>query len=81
MDCRLTLGKNDSFLHLLQQAQASGEKLYLLLDKNGITRAEGFVKAIQPGPLPVLELDNGLTTPINKIIAINGIFSPEYGEC
>jgi len=82
MDCRATLSNNDSFLTLLQNAYLSGEKVYLLFDEKGITRAEGLIKTIQTdNTLPFIEIDNGLKILLQDIIAVNGIFLSEYGEC
>jgi hypothetical protein len=82
MDCRLTLGKGESFLEMLQSSYLSGQKSYLLYDENGMTRAEGFIKAIHVDAAnPAIEMEDGLKIALKDIIACNGIFLPEYGEC
>ena len=82
MDCRVTLSNNDSFLSMLQHAYKSGEKVNVLFDENGMTRAEGLIKMIQTDHSnPFIEIENGLKIQVKDIIAVNGIFLPEYGEC
>ena len=82
MDCRLTIDKNDSFLKMLQAAHISGEAVNLIYDDNGMTRAEGRINTILTDtPEPTIELNTGLKIPVKAIIALNGIFLPEYGEC
>lgn len=82
MDVRKTLSENEIFLELLQGLFHSRRKVSLLVDNHGITRAEGFITAIQPlAAPPFIELDNALTIPVNTIIAVNGTFLPDYSEC
>jgi hypothetical protein len=53
-----------------------------LFDEEGMTRAEGLIKSIQTvNTTPFVEMENGLRIAIKDIIAVNGIFLPEYGEC
>jgi hypothetical protein len=82
MDCRITLTKNESFLTKLQDSYLSAKKVYLLFDQNGMTRAEGLIKAIFTDATgTTIEMEDGLKIALEKIIALNGIFLPEYGEC
>ena len=82
MDCRLILGKNDSFFKMLHSSYESGDKVYLLYDENGMTRAEGFIKSIHnDGTDTMIELENELKIPVKDIMALNGIFLPEFAEC
>jgi short-subunit dehydrogenase involved in D-alanine esterification of teichoic acids len=82
MDCRVTLKKNESFLETLYNSLSSGSKVNLLFDDGGISRAEGFVKTIHTDiPDPYIELENEIKINLKTIIAVNGIFLPEYGEC
>ena len=81
MDCRLTLNKSDSFLKMLQNSYLSGEKVYLLFDENGMTRAEGRIKAIENDTILTIEMEDGLKIALRNIVAVNGIFLPDYGEC
>jgi hypothetical protein len=82
MDCRVTLKKNESFLEILYNSLSSGGKANLLLDEGGISRAEGFVKSIHTDvPDSYVEFENETRINLKTIIAVNGIFLPEYGEC
>lgn len=82
MDCRTTLNNNETFLKLLQSLSRSGDKVSLLLDDKGITRAEGFIKVIHTDiPDPFIELTSGMKIITRTIVAVNGVFLPEYGEC
>jgi short-subunit dehydrogenase involved in D-alanine esterification of teichoic acids len=82
MDCRVTLRKNENFLETLYNSLSSGGKVNLLLDEGGINRAEGFIKSIHIDvPDPYTELENEIKINLKTIIAVNGIFLQEYGEC
>ena len=82
MDCRVTLNSNDSFADMLQKAFQAGEKVHLLFDDKGMTRAEGLIKRIElNNTAPYIAIENGLQIAVKDIIAVNGIFLPEYGEC
>lgn len=83
MDCRLTLNVNETFFELLRSCYHSKAKVYLLVDDGGITRVEGFIVKIDEDNVPseYIEMDNGIKIPVKKIIAVNGIFLPEFGEC
>ena len=82
MDCRVTLRKNENFLETLYNSLSSGGKVNLLFDEGGISRAEGFIKSIHIDvPDPYIELVNEIKINLKTIIAVNGIFLQEYGEC
>ena len=82
MDCRITLGNNETFIELLNQARTTGEKVAMLIDDNGLDRMEGFVATVSPtGASPFIEMTDGRKMALNKIVAVNGIFLPEYGGC
>ncbi len=82
MDCRITLDKNETFLQQLERLFHAGEKVFLLIDDNGITRAEGLIRSIHlKTTIPYMELDNGFNIAVKDIIALNGVFLAEYGEC
>ena len=82
MDCRVTVNKNEDFLKMLHDSLSSGGKVYLLLDERGISRAEGFIQSIHSEvPDEYVELENNFRISLKTIIAVNGIFLPEYGEC
>ena len=80
MDKRSTLITGQTFLKLLQQLQE--EKASMLLDCNGLIRAEGIINyIILNDAQPHLELRSGLKIDLSTIVAVNGTFSPGYSEC
>ena len=82
MDCRLTLNTGETFLELLNASYDSGQKVSLLIDDGGMTRMEGVIKTINTAvSIPVVELAGGEQISLDKIVAVNGVFRPEYGEC
>jgi hypothetical protein len=82
MDSRLTLNIDETFLKILESSFEQKEKVNLLLDEGGITRAEGFILSIHKEPSRMsIELDGERTIDLKTIVAVNGIFRPEYGEC
>ena len=82
MDCRITLNAGETFLELLTTSYKSGEKVSLLIDDGGMTRMEGIINTINDGTsTPIIELAGGEVITLDKIIAVNGVFRPEYGEC
>lgn len=82
MDTRKTLSENETFLKLIQDIFNARGKVSLLVDDNGITRAEGFINEIHTDEEPpYIELDNALKIAVKTIIAVNGTFLPDYSEC
>lgn len=82
MDKRLTLATHESFLKTLQKAYQSGEMVYLLIDDHGISRVEGCIKKFYNDALdPCFEMDNGLKIAAKSVVALNGVFLSEFGEC
>lgn len=82
MDCRLTLRTDETFLEILSSSCEKSDKVYLLLDENGLVHVEGIVKTIRTDSSSnSLELQNGRKIDIRLIVAVNGIFLPEYSEC
>ena len=82
MDTRITLNDKQSFIQLLKQLHAEGAKVSLLYDNNGLTRYEGMISSILTGASrPCLLMHDGLEIAVSSIIAVNGIFAPDYTEC
>ncbi len=82
MDSRHTLSVNETFLNTLLGCKAQKEKAAMIVDSNGLTRIEGFIREIcLDTPDPYLELDNGSKVLLQTIVAVNGIFLPSYSEC
>lgn len=82
MDSRVTLNVNETFLEILESCFRKKEKAYLIVDENGMVRTEGFIKAIHKNPSgSFVELNDARRIDLKAIVAVNGIFRPEYGEC
>lgn len=82
MDLRTTLSVGESFLEILIDLKASGGKAEMILDINGLERAEGVIQQIYPeGSNPYIELQDGRTIAEKTIIALNGMFRLEYSGC
>jgi hypothetical protein len=83
MDLRTTLSVNESFMEMLTDCKNRGAKAEMILDINGLERAEGVIKEIYADdPNPYIELQDGRTIVEKTIIAaLNGIFRPEYAGC
>lgn len=83
MDCRVTLNENETFLELLKVYYHSKEKVHLLVDDEGITREEGFIMNMDDGNISseYIEMDSGIKIPVKKIVAVNGVFLSQFGEC
>lgn len=83
MDCRVTLNENETFLELLKAYYHSKEKVHLLVDDGGIAREEGFIMNMDDGSISseYIEMDSGIKIPVKKIVAVNGVFLSQFGEC
>jgi hypothetical protein len=82
MDCRITLRENETFVEMLSHCHQAHEKVAMLLDVDGLSRAEGFIQNIDPnGPSPTIEMEDGQKIEIATISAVNGIFASGYSEC
>ncbi|HWJ30643.1 MAG TPA: hypothetical protein VNS32_29185, partial [Flavisolibacter sp.] len=78
----ITLNTGETFFEMLNAAFKSGEKVNMIIDDNGMTRVEGIIQKITTDrPAPIIEIENKGKFPLDKIVAVNGIFRPEYGEC
>ncbi len=56
MDGRTTLKINDSFIEILTNCLEEKSKVAMLLDNNGLVRAEGFIKSINTEALVSCQL-------------------------
>ena len=82
MDSRITLSVDENFLQMLESSFRLKEEVHLLLDENGMARAEGFITAMDKNsPTASIELDGQKKIELKTIVAVNGVFRPEYGEC
>jgi len=82
MDIRNTLSVGEDFLPILTDCQERKVKVEMIVDRNGLERAEGFLKNICPhSPDPFIELEHGMIVQLTAIVAVNGLFLPSYSEC
>ena len=82
MDCRDTLGSGDSFNTILRNCANTSQKVAMVLDVDGLTRAEGFIQAVELDTAnPYIALNDGRRISCNSIVAINGIFLDQYSQC
>ncbi|QRR00048.1 hypothetical protein [Dyadobacter sandarakinus] len=82
MDIRTTLAVNETFMEMLRDCRNRGVKGEMILDINGLVRAEGQIQEIYTDATnSYLTLQDGTKIEVKTIIAMNGIFLPEYAEC
>lgn len=82
MDVRTTLSVNESFMEMLTDIKNRGAKAEMILDINGLERAQGLIQEIHADdPNPYIELTDGTKIVEKTIAALNGIFRPEYSGC
>jgi len=82
MDCRVTLGKDETFAAMLHTCMQAKQKVAMLLDQDGLTRAEGHIRCLElDAPQPYIELENGQKISCSSIVAVNGIFLDAYSGC
>lgn len=82
MDIRNTLKVNETFLEILENCFKGKTKVSMLLEDNGLVRAEGIIKNLEVNiAQPYIEMQDGLIIILTTITAINGIFIASYSEC
>lgn len=82
MDSRNTLKCNATFIDLLSNCMKAKTRVSMLLDNNGLIRAEGFIKSMEINEAqPYIEMQGGLKIVLRTITAVNGIFVASYSEC
>jgi len=78
MDCRVTIGAKENFPDLLRRCMEENMKAEMLLDKNGLERAGGYVKSLDNEKVI---LEDGQEIELQYIVAVNGIFAESYSGC
>ena len=82
MDARETIPRGGSFYPLVMDLFQKKEKVSMLYDDNGVTRANGFIEDVfEKEGVQWLKLDNQTEIRIDKLYALNGTFSSDYSEC
>jgi hypothetical protein len=82
MDIRAALSANENFKQKLKDCFENKEKVSMILDDGGLTRAEGVITNIFFDTQPAyIELHDGTKVNVHAIVAINGTFLSDYSEC
>ncbi|PWJ54721.1 hypothetical protein CLV98_1165 [Dyadobacter jejuensis] len=72
----------ETFLEMLIDCKNRGAKAEMILDLNGLERAEGIIQEIHRDvPNPYIALNDGRIIEENTIIALNGVFRAAYAGC
>lgn len=67
---------------MLSNCMEAKTKVAMLLDNNGLIRAEGLIKSMEINAAqPYIEMQGGLKIVLDTITAVNGIFVASYSEC
>jgi hypothetical protein len=84
MDIRDTVITPASFFPILLDHYKTNSKVSLLIDKEGITRVEGFIAEIKTSDdvlISTIILTDQTIFQIKDVIAVNGLFKSDYSEC
>lgn len=84
MDQRQTFPNLESLRSILNEIVLKGEKASFLLDRNGLSRAEGSILSMeetQPVGDTVIKLNNDDLVYLKEIVGVNGVFRSDYTEC
>ena len=81
-DTRRTIPANGSFYTIVKEIFGNKQKAGILYEDNGVTRANGYITALfEKEGKPWMKLNDDLEIAIDKLYAVNGIFSSDYSEC
>lgn len=81
-DTRETLPAKGNFYELVMTLFQQKQHAAMLYEDGGVTRANGLITDVyEKEGKHWLRLDDKLEIEINKIYAINGLFSSDYSEC
>ena len=81
-DTRKTIPANGSFYAIVKELFENKQKAGILYEDNGVTRANGYITALfDKEGKPWMKLNDDLEIAIDKLYAVNGIFSSDYSEC
>ena len=84
MDQRQTFKDSDELLSFVSQIFQQKQQASLLIDKDGLTRVEGTITAINEHNNvneTSIVVNDTIPFAIKEIIGINGIFRSDYSEC
>ncbi len=81
-DSRQTIATNASFYDLVKELFEKKQKIAVLYDDNGLTRANGMIDSLyEKDSYQWLKLDNGTEIRIDQLRAVNGTFSSDFSTC
>lgn len=81
-DARETIPVNGSFYNHVKDLYDKQQKAGILYEDGGVTRANGMITSMyEKDGIQWMQLDNSLEVRIDKLYAVNGIFSSDYSEC
>jgi hypothetical protein len=79
---RETIPAGGNFYNLVKELFEKNQKAGILYEDNGVTRANGMITALfDKEGKQWMRLDDELEIAIDKLYAVNGIFSSDYSEC
>ncbi|HEY8956321.1 hypothetical protein [Chitinophaga sp.] len=82
MDTRITIPKGGDFYPFVFQLFEKKEPAAILYEDNGVTRANGIIESIfERDGKRWLKLEDQTEISLDKLYALNGVFSAEYSEC
>ena len=84
MDQRITFKDYQQLLSIFLDLQQQQLQAALLIDDGGLTRIEGKITNIKQSENisnSTITIDNKDSIPLEKVIAVNGLFRDDYSEC
>ena len=82
MDKKDTIPAGGSFYSIVKDLFENKQKVGILYDDNGVTRANGLIESIfERDGHQWLKLEDQTEIRIDKLYAVNGKFSSDYSEC
>jgi hypothetical protein len=81
-DVRPTIPVKGSFYETVKELFEKKQKIAALYDDNGVTRANGMITALfDKDGVQWIRMEDGTEIRIDKLHAVNGIFSSDYSTC
>jgi hypothetical protein len=84
MDQRQTFKDSDQLFSFITEIFQQQQHASLLIDKDGLERAEGKITSIDPNndvDKTIILINDTTPVLIKEIIGINGLFRSDYSEC
>ena len=82
MDTRATIPPGGSFYPVIMELYEKKQIAAILYDDNGVTRANGLIESIfERDGKRWFRLEDQTEIRIDKLYAVNGLFSSDYSEC